>query len=694
VLLAARKLSEVFGRQRRYQQRKSAEAAELGEIPAVADPARREACRLDLHKYLITYFPASTGLYPFSSDHKRGIKHIEQCILHGGRFLEAVYRGWAKTTILENSMLWATKYGHRRFVIIFGADSSAAERNISSIKTELAENDLLLEDFPEVCHAIRALEGKPQRCAGQCQDGRLTHVRWTSDTIVLPTIEGSAASGAIISAKGITAASRGMKFKRPDGRQQRPDFAAVDDPQTDESARSPSQVQTRIGLVKKNILKLGGHDTQLAAVIAATVIEKDDMIDQMMDPKKHPGWQGERIKMVRKWADAHDTLWMGTYRELRTSFDPDDPDAQLAARARATEFYRNNRAKMDAGAEVSWDECYDRGAELSAIQHAYNILIDDGAEVFESECQNSPQRRDASIGQPQLDAGKVSAKATTLARGIVPLWATHLTAFVDVQDRLLYAGVCAFRDGFRAHVVDYLTFPDQGRSYFTYRDAKKFLQKATGATSLPAALQAGLTAVTDALIGKRWQREDGAEMAVQLALIDAGDGDHADTVYEFCRRSRFAGVLLPSKGRGIGAAAVPWEQYKAREGERLGYHWSLARLKNSPTRLATIDTNFWKTFLSVGLAAPIGDTRSVEFFTGDHRMIADHLTAEFGIKTEGRGRTLTEWRLMPGRENHFLDVLVGCHVAASMAGVRHSALPLPLTRRGRSRGPRVSPMNI
>jgi hypothetical protein len=683
-----------FERQKRYLRRKSAEVADIGIIPAVANPDRRESCRLDLHKFLITYFPASTGLYPFSADHVRAIRRIESCILHGGRYIEAVYRGWAKTTILENAMLWATFYGHRRFVVIFGADSSAAERNISSIKTELSENDLLLDDFPEVCHAVRALEGKPQRCAGQCQGGNLTHIRWTSDTIVLPTIQGSAASGGIISAKGITAASRGLKFKRPDGRQQRPDFAAVDDPQTDESARSPSQVQTRIGLVKKNILKLGGHDTQLAAVIAATVIERDDMIDQMLDSKKHPGWQGERIKMVAKWADAHDTLWMSDYARLRTTFDPDDPESQIAARAAATEFYRVNREKMDAGANVSWDQCYDRDAELSAIQHAYNVLIDDGEEVFESECQNAPRKREAVAGQQQLDSGKVTAKTTTLPRGTVPLWATHLTAFVDVQDVLLYGGICAFRDGFRAHLIDYLTFPDQHRAYFTYRDAKKTLAKATGTTSLPAALQAGLTAITETIIGQKWKREDGAEMAVQLCLIDAGDGDHAETIYEFCRRSRFTAVLLPSKGRGIGAAAMPWEQYKARDGERLGYHWSLARLKNSPTRLTTIDTNFWKTFVSIGLASPIGDPRSIELPAGDHRMLADHLTAEYGIKTEGRGRTLTEWRLLPGRDNHFLDALVGCHVAASMAGVRQSTLPIPQAARRRSRGWSVSPMNI
>jgi hypothetical protein len=53
----------------------------------------------------------------------------------------------------------------------------------------------------------------------------------------------------------------------------------------------------------------------------------------------------------------------------------------------------------------------------------------------------------------------------------------------------------------------------------------------------------------------------------------------------------------------------------------------------------------------------------------DHRMLAEHLTAEYRVKTEGRGRQIDEWKLRtPGRDNHWLDCLVGCAVAASMQG--------------------------
>jgi hypothetical protein len=53
-----------------------------------------------------------------------------------------------------------------------------------------------------------------------------------------------------------------------------------------------------------------------------------------------------------------------------------------------------------------------------------------------------------------------------------------------------------------------------------------------------------------------------------------------------------------------------------------------------------------------------------------HRLFAEHLTAEYRVKTEGRGRTVDEWKPRPERgDNHWLDCLVGCAVAASMQGV-------------------------
>jgi len=43
------------------------------------------------------------------------------------------------------------------------------------------------------------------------------------------------------------------------------------------------------------------------------------------------------------------------------------------------------------------------------------------------------------------------------------------------------------------------------------------------------------------------------------------------------------------------------------------------------------------------------------------------------VRTESRGRSVDEWKLTPGRENHWYDSLVGAAVAASITGLEPAA---------------------
>jgi hypothetical protein len=71
-----------------------------------------------------------------------------------------------------------------------------------------------------------------------------------------------------------------------------------------------------------------------------------------------------------------------------------------------------------------------------------------------------------------------------------------------------------------------------------------------------------------------------------------------------------------------------------------------------------------------------------------HRLLVDHLTSEYRVRTEGRGRSVDEWKMRPERsDNHFLDCLVGAAVAASMQGAQ---LPGILTKTETRSGQRVS----
>jgi hypothetical protein len=381
---------------------------EVGDLSPVVRPDRREYCKPDLHAFLTQYFPETTGRKPFSKDQQEAIFRMQQAIVNGGaRILNLFPRGFAKTTISENAALWAVLYGHKKFIPIVGADELAAKDNIESIKTELLTNELLHDDFPEVCQCVLHLENKAQRARSQTYKGDPTHIQWGVDTIVLPSLKIDGrwmeSSGAIITARGLTGRIRGMAHKRADGTKQRPDFVIIDDPQTDVSAMSPAQCTKRLNLIRKGVLRLGGHDKQIAAVMNATVIQQDDVVDQLADHIKHPEWEGLRIPMLRRFAEKHETLWLESYADLRKTYNPEDPNDRSRAVADSNEFYRQHREEMDRGAEVTWEQCYSEG-EQSAIQHAYNILIDDGEDVFASECQNQPLRMNSAA--EFLTAGK------------------------------------------------------------------------------------------------------------------------------------------------------------------------------------------------------------------------------------------------------------------------------------------------
>ena len=653
------------------QRKASAETADIGPLPDVVDPARKESCRLDLFLFLTTYFPHSTGLHPFSEDHKRVIARMQRCILHGGRFVNAVYRGFAKTTISENACIWAILYGHSSFVLFVGINKTASTSNIESIKREIADNELLSEDFPEVCHPVEKLENKPQRCASQTFGGENTHIIWRADTIVLPTIPGSKASGAIVISRPYPKA-RGVKHKRSDGVNARPDLAIIDDPQDDESAASSSQVRKNLNILRKSILQSAGHGSKLAAIVNATVIAKDDMVERLLND---PAWQGERIAMVQSWATSHDTFWLKQYATVRRTYDPKTVGDQERAHKEADQLYRDNRNEADAGCVVSWIHAYDHEQEVSAIQHAYNVFIDDGPEVFASEYQNEPLEERQS--NSKLTAELISNKTNGLARGVIPKFGEIVTAYIDVHLRLLYYVVAAWSKDFTGSVVDYGTYPRQPLSYFAQQSAPASMADACPGATEDAWIAAGLTALTNHILGATFMREDAAEMHVGQLLIDARWGEKNTLVKQFCRRHPQAGTrLMAAQGQGIGPAQKDFSEYRPEQGTRTGFGWRIAPPTNGD-RWVTVDTNSMKSHVASRLALPMYTPGGIELFgttQAEHSLFADHCVSEAPVEmTAKRGigqmRTKDVWEwLMPHNDNHYWDCLVGSAVAASMLG--------------------------
>lgn len=646
----------------------TADARELGDIPPCANPPRRAACREDFALFCQTYFPATFAL-PFCEDHRTVIAKIQKSVTDGGLFAVAMPRGSGKSTLSEAAALYAILYGLRKFVMLIGASAEGAIEMLDSIKTELESNEMLLADFPESVFPIQALEGEPRRCKGQTYRGKRTLSRWSQDVIVFPTIAGSPASGAIIRVAGITGRIRGQKFKRPDGTSARPDFVIPDDPQTDASANSESQCRTRERTLAGAILGLAGPGKKIAGVMPCTVIRAGDVADRCLDAKLHPEWNGSRFKLMYSFP-VNDDLW-NQYRELLVNYNPLIPGDKERAELAAGDFYLENAEAMNAGARVAWEYRFDPG-EHSAIQNAMNLRIRDERAFF-AEYQNEPLPEEAGDFD-ELTADAVASKLNNVPRRIVPVNANRLTMGVDIQGKLLYWMVCAWENDFTGYIVDYGSYPEQtGRSYYTLSDAKKTLATETKIDGMEGQIYAGLDTLTKGMLGKEWLGAGGASLRIERTLIDSGWGDSTPVVFQFCRQSFFAATLTPSKGVGVGAANKPLGERVKKEGERVGVEWYMPVPKETRgIRSVMFDANFWKSHVHGRLSVPMGSPGCLSLFGESrqaHQMLADHLTSEYRIRTEGRGRVVDVWDRHANRENHWLDTLVMCAVGASMQGV-------------------------
>ena len=590
----------------------------------------------------------------------------------------AMPRGSGKTALCRHAAWWAMSYAHSRYVFIIAANEKKAKTTLDSIKKFMRFLPDWSGDFPEISKAVDSLGGVANRASGQLCQGRSTMIEWGKDQIVLPTVpapsnlegceeEFSPTSGIIAGVSGLTGDGiRGSVFTTTTGEQVRPDFVLLDDPQTAESAGSPSQNADRELLIHQDVLGMAGPGKGLSAIMPCTVIRRGDMVDNVLDRTKHPLWRGERTRMLVSMPKNMDEIerYRSVYEDCAQKEPPDFTEAIA--------YWSERRNLLEEGAEASWPERKDW--EVSAIQHAIHLFFR-SEEAFWAEYQNEPlDRHDLMTEFPDSDA--VGQRGTGLKRGIVPPECNKITAFIDVQGRLLYYAVAAWSDGFGGQVIDYGAWPEQPKRYYILRDAHPTLSDSYPSDDINGSIYEGAINLVDRLCGRPWKTAGGESIRIERLMIDAGWGDSTKTIYKVCRNSQYASILSPSFGRGVTARQQPMSEWKQEPGEERGHDWLRRLTKGEGVRHVIYDTNTWKTLIQRRLGLPVGSRGAITLFTGNpslHRMFADHATAEPPVPTSGRGRDLIEWlKPIRGRDNHLGDCLVGCAVAASILGVKAS----------------------
>jgi hypothetical protein len=644
------------------------------------------------------YFPAAFHR-AWSDDHLRVIAKIEKAVLEGGLFAFAMPRGSGKTTLARCAALWAVLYGYRPFVCLIGAADDRAKELLLPIKKHALENPLLLADFPEAIHPLRALENSSKRQLQQHCHGRLTHVHWGQNKLVFPTIEGfsgedlpaalredgfetSPSCGSIITTTSLDANMRGQQHSRVDGSIIRPSLVLLDDPQTRESARSVDQTRKRLELLNGDVLGMAGPGEQISALMTCTKMYEDDLADTVLDREKYPEWDSECTRLVHAFP-SNEKLWE-EYFEIRHG----------RGKTAATEFYREHQAAMDAGAVVAWQARFDaKSGEISAIQHAMNLRQKVGLEAFAAEYQNEPSLQQTS--DQVLTVDQVLEKTSGYKRGEVPLACTKLTMFIDVHDRLLFYAVCAWEETFTGYVIDYGTFPEQRRSAFTLADATRTLGRAFPGAGVDGAIHAGLEQLVSAYLNRDWSRGGsplgGARglMRIDRLLVDMG---YKPGIVADVKHKAGGAVMMLSKGVGIRASRKPIAEYARRPGETIGHYWYIPNVrKTGQFAHVLVDVNYWKRFVHEGLMTAAGDRGCISLFGKDgndvhhHELIAEHVArSEKWVEVIGPGGVVREWSPWPTRpDNHWFDCLVGCAAAASMVGIKAAGEAAPVRQRKR-----------
>lgn len=669
---------------RQYQSKLISERNDVGELPKVVDPELKQRALESLEVFLTEFFP---DLFsdPFGEVQKSSIAHEQQVYERGsGRLNKLEPRGYGKSTRSCLGVIWAVLKGVQSFAVVCCDSAEKATDLLKLIMTAISENEKLLGCFPEL-HCFHLLQGNPHKGQYQTYQGKKTNISIKGDTIMFPELPGVPSSGAVIVARPFKK-TRGKNIKG-----KRPTVVILDDVQSSEDAISVTAVAKLLKTLYSDIAFLGSRKRQVAIINNATIIAPEDYAHSLT---KNRAFVTVRYKMVDSMPTNLE-LWE-QYRGIRSTYNEHLPGDDMRAKMEAQQFYLEHRDEMDAGSKVTWDFAFSPSAyQSSTIQAAMDFIFDYGMSAFESECQNDPQEITAGDLKP-LTPLEVEGNVCKVTRLVVPEDSDFVTGFIDISEKCLWWTLVAWKKtDFSGTVIAYGVYPEQPSNYITLATVHKTIrQRWKGDFS--TALDKSLEELVEALAGTTYQTETGEEVNLTALAVDSGWGEYAPDVYRFCRQSRFRNILRPSKGMGIGAKRNPLvdPQVKPKAKESVDGQYKFAPTK-AKVFLLLYDTNYWKSKVNAALRLPAGTAGSLHLHKlksgQSHRMIAEQLTAEKPDRVEANGRTVDEWSLMPGRDNHFLDCVCGSAVLAHAAGARFPSRQLMAKRKAKKTEEGVQP---
>lgn len=629
-------------------------------IPACANPERRTACEADICLALRTYFP-EIFYDPFTDEQKAMIEDVLYRMKHGGWQAIAAHRGGGKTMITTYVLLLAMLFGWVKFPFIVAATGPKATRILRNVKVALRHNDTLAEDFPEVCTLVRYVASAPQRAQSVTINGGIpVDMVWRDDHIILPTVEGSKASGAIFSTAGITGDDiRGININGV-----RPDYVLLDDVDTRESAASIEQTEKRELTIEQDIAGLGGPGKKFGGTMLCTILNRQCLAYMYTDRKMKPGWNGRRYKLMVE-PPAHAEMWE-EYVQMRLHGQQmgTDPEGR-----EAHNFYLTNRAKMEEGAVISNPYRYNANplpdgseTESSALEACYIVIAKackegkDGWNHFATEYQNDPPPLDG-LENSGITSSLVTSRISGLELQELPHEFKSLVHFIDLGHHYCYWGDCAWQPECIGTISDYGALDVHG------------VTKDSDQAALERALLKTLHEWRSMLLGK-YKDHEGNVINPSLCLVDSGSGLHTRAVYQFCKEAGHP--FYPSKGFDKAAWRAPAKSSKT------GDHWAKVPQPGG-AQLYEFDATYWKQFAHQRFLTPTFDAEhrpkagslslficpELEQYRKERREFTHQAVAEIW----GTAKPGAKPGWIGHKKNHYQDVTAGLCLAASVTGI-------------------------
>lgn len=283
------------------------------------------------------YLPHYFSL-PYSIMHKELMHEIQKLsgMPDGVKIANASPRGSAKSTITVTAqIIWNICYNKSRYILLIKDTFDQSTLDISGIKDEFEENELILRDF-----------------------GNLKGTPWGTNSIKTNT-------GILIQCLGA-----GMKIRGRRHKENRPDLVILDDIENDENTNTPEQRKKLERWLNKAVMKVG--DTKTKYFFIGTILHYDSLLSNTLE---NPGWISKKYRAVNSFA-KNEGLW-DDWQRIYINIDNKNRHNN------ALKFFNKNKKRMLKGTDVLWPDGQD-------YYFLMRKRIDEGIPSFDSEFQNDP----------------------------------------------------------------------------------------------------------------------------------------------------------------------------------------------------------------------------------------------------------------------------------------------------------------